>query len=132
MSLRQRRVRKPLSITSLIDVIFLLLLFFMLASTFSKFSELELSGVAAAGAGTPDQSPDPTQIMALLVGDSSLTLDGEALQAPDLVAKIEQKLPQSPQLTLTVTEQTSTQRLTDVLAILEPVDGLMVTMVAPS
>lgn len=128
MSLRQRRVRKPLSITSLIDVIFLLLLFFMLASTFSKFSELELAGVAAAGAGSSDQS----QVMALVVDETTLTLDGEALQSPELIARIELKLAQSPQLNLQVTERTSTQRLTDILVLLEPVNGLFVNMAAAS
>lgn len=43
MALKRAYVRKRTSITSLIDVIFLLLLFFMLASTFTKFSEIEIS-----------------------------------------------------------------------------------------
>ncbi len=42
--------RKRLSMTSLIDVIFLLLLFFMLTSTFSKFGEIEFSTASAGGA----------------------------------------------------------------------------------
>ena len=47
--------RKRLSLTSLIDVIFLLLLFFMLSSTFSRFSQVEIAqGTAAAAAGQPD------------------------------------------------------------------------------
>ncbi len=41
--------RKRLSMTSLIDVIFLLLLFFMLTSTFSKFGEIEFSTASAGG-----------------------------------------------------------------------------------
>ena len=36
------RKRKPLSLTSLIDVIFLLLLFFMLTSTFTRFARVEI------------------------------------------------------------------------------------------
>lgn len=50
------RRRQRLSLTSLIDVIFLLLLFFMLSSTFTRFAEVELSGGrAASGAtGQPD------------------------------------------------------------------------------
>lgn len=51
------RRRKPLSMTSLIDVIFLLLLFFMLSSTFTRFARVEVSGgpaSAAAGGKTPD------------------------------------------------------------------------------
>ena len=49
--MRRRRRSGRLSMTSLIDVIFLLLLFFMLTSTFSKFSEVEL-----AAEGTSDEA----------------------------------------------------------------------------
>ena len=51
------RKRKPLSLTSLIDVIFLLLLFFMLTSTFTRFARVEISGgpaSASAGGKPPD------------------------------------------------------------------------------
>lgn len=43
--------RKPLGLTPLIDVIFLLLLFFMLASTFSTYARIDVGG-APAGIGT--------------------------------------------------------------------------------
>ena len=39
--------RRRLGLTPLIDVIFLLLLFFMLSSTFSRFSDLSLGRIAA-------------------------------------------------------------------------------------
>nr|WP_319484810.1 biopolymer transporter ExbD [uncultured Cohaesibacter sp.] len=45
-----RKRRSVIGLTSLIDVIFLLLLFFMLSSTFSRYSELDL-GVAGVGTG---------------------------------------------------------------------------------
>lgn len=51
-----RRSRGP-SLTSLIDVIFLLLLFFMLSSTFTRFAKVEITGgqaAASAEAETPD------------------------------------------------------------------------------
>ncbi len=51
------RRRRPISVTSLIDVIFLLLLFFMLTSTFAKFAEVEITGGRAGqatGGGVPD------------------------------------------------------------------------------
>lgn len=50
-----RRTRR-ISMTSLIDVIFLLLLFFMLSSTFTRFAEVELS--PSGGAGTSVNTPD--------------------------------------------------------------------------
>lgn len=51
-----RRGRR-LSLTSLIDVIFLLLLFFMLSSTFTKFSEVEITG-GRSGFNTASSRPD--------------------------------------------------------------------------
>lgn len=52
-----RRRRRPVSMTSLIDVIFLLLLFFMLSSTFTRFAEIEFAA-GRAGATTPGTPPD--------------------------------------------------------------------------
>lgn len=51
------RPRRRLSMTSLIDVIFLLLLFFMLSSTFARFAEIEVSGGVASAAASGDR-PD--------------------------------------------------------------------------
>ncbi|TQM94402.1 outer membrane transport energization protein ExbD [Roseinatronobacter monicus] len=48
--------RRRLSMTSLIDVIFLLLLFFMLSSTFARQGELPLD-LAMGGAATPPDTP---------------------------------------------------------------------------
>lgn len=49
--------RRSLSMTSLIDVIFLLLLFFMLSSTFSKFGEIDLVTSSGGGAKAANQKP---------------------------------------------------------------------------
>lgn len=46
------RRKMPLSLTPLIDVVFLLLIFFMLASTFLKFSAMPIAG-ATGGGGAP-------------------------------------------------------------------------------
>ena len=51
-----QRKRSVVGLTSLIDVIFLLLLFFMLSSTFSHFSQLDL-GVAGTGSGSGGERP---------------------------------------------------------------------------
>lgn len=51
-----RRSRRP-SLTSLIDVIFLLLLFFMLSSTFTRFSEVEIAG-SSTGNAVSENRPD--------------------------------------------------------------------------
>ncbi|CUA95828.1 biopolymer transporter ExbD [Pannonibacter indicus] len=50
INMPQRR-RRPLSMTSLIDVIFLLLLFFMLSTTFTRFAGVDLGKPGQAGGG---------------------------------------------------------------------------------
>lgn len=53
MRFRPRMRRRPPGLTSLIDVIFLLLLFFMLASSFTRYQSLEISrGARGGGADT--------------------------------------------------------------------------------
>lgn len=49
--------RRKVSLTSLIDVIFLLLLFFMLSSTFSKYSQVEVVS-GKSGATATNHKPD--------------------------------------------------------------------------
>ena len=46
---RVRRKVPPTNLTPLIDVVFLLLIFFMLASTFLKFSGTPVSGASSGG-----------------------------------------------------------------------------------
>jgi biopolymer transport protein ExbD len=54
-------VRKPLPLTPLVDVVFLLLMFFMLSSTFTKFGDLDISrrttAVPQAAADKPAEVP---------------------------------------------------------------------------
>ncbi|WP_265517981.1 biopolymer transporter ExbD [Nitratireductor luteus] len=70
--------RRPLSLTPLIDIIFLLLLFFMLSSTFTRFSEVEISG-GRAGAQASAQRPD---VLIRIDGEAwrvnGLSLDADA------------------------------------------------------
>lgn len=49
MRFRPRTRRRPVGLTSLIDVIFLLLLFFMLASSFTRYQALDLSSGGEGG-----------------------------------------------------------------------------------
>lgn len=62
------RVRRRLSMTSLIDVIFLLLLFFMLSSTFSKFGEVPLL-TAGQGAQAPLTAQDVPPVLVRISED---------------------------------------------------------------
>ncbi|MCZ6784089.1 MAG: biopolymer transporter ExbD, partial [Proteobacteria bacterium] len=53
-----RRARRGIGLTPLVDVVFLLLIFFMLASSFSRESAWTI-GIANAAAGTPAAQDAP-------------------------------------------------------------------------
>lgn len=110
-----------MSLTSLIDVIFLLLLFFMLTSTFTRFSEVEL---AAAAAGTGAASAQPPMFLRLAGDDVSLNGDSLALDAlPEALAKDGDA--EAPRILLvSLAEGVTAQRLTDLLGVLRGVPNV--------
>lgn len=120
--------RRTLSITSLIDVIFLLLLFFMLASTFQRYAEVEVGGVAASGAGATTAGVEVTR---LVVGPDTIVLNGASLGDAQALARVSSGADGSRPVNLEVTPDASSQRLLDVLVMLRPVPGLDVNLVAP-
>jgi biopolymer transport protein ExbD len=67
------RTSQSISITPLIDVVFILLLFFMLSSTFSKTKQLELE--AAAPGSLQSSAAQHSKI--LLLADNQVELNGE-------------------------------------------------------
>ena len=111
------RRRRRLSMTSLIDVIFLLLLFFMLTSTFSKYGEVRLS---SAGQRRGMTDTDDVRPVFIRLGQSEVSLDGipatfedleHALFAKD-IGEAKPHILISPQLDV------SAQRLVDLLALM--------------
>ena len=130
MALKRIRKRRGTSITSLIDVIFLLLLFFMLASTFSSQAEIELvSGLEGAAAADAVD----TKVLHLVISADGLTLDGQAVSDGDLSASISALIMSSRTvLAVDPAEGTTTQRLIDVLLALRSLDGIEVQIVEPA
>ena len=115
--------RRRVSLTSLIDVIFLLLLFFMLSSTFSQYSEFPLGDLAPAGAPV-SAGPPPVFIR---VSANRLDVNGAATPLADLPRLIgEQEAPVRALISLN--SDVSAQRLTDVLVTLRPIAGLDITL----
>lgn len=80
-----RKRRSVVGLTSLIDVIFLLLLFFMLSSTFSLYSQLDL-GVAGAGSGGGGERP---KLLISVAADGVLRLNGRETMIDGLPEAIE-------------------------------------------
>ncbi len=82
IEIAQRR-RRPLSLTSLIDVIFLLLLFFMLSSTFTRFASVDVAGGrATAGAG---ERPD----VLIRLEDETWSVNGQPFQPEAATTELE-------------------------------------------
>lgn len=72
-----------LNLVSLIDVVFILLLFFVVTTTFTRESQLKVE-LPEAASGTP---PEPTELkqLEITIGvDSSYLLNGQALIKSDL------------------------------------------------
>lgn len=118
--------------TPLIDVIFLLLLFFMLTSTFSSFGEIELS---QATSGTATQKAEPSQRLFMQLGPERIVLNGAEVTLADLVADLDVRVnataaeaAQTLQLFVSLDAQTSAQRVVDLLVRLRGRDGLTVTV----
>lgn len=128
--MRKRQARRKLSMTSLIDVIFLLLLFFMLSSTFSKFAEVELSA-AGSGAG---QAQGETRPMFLRLGAEELSLNGRDVALEALQDTVRGDMPEAGEQPLLISLQdgVSSQRLIDLLGVLRGVGNLSVTVLGAS
>jgi len=112
--------RGRLSMTSLIDVIFLLLLFFMLTSTFSKYGEVEL--MAAGKAGVLEER----QKLFVTLGTDLVTLNGQPVDL-DRIADLVRSQPQDGRghvVLISPNEETTSQRLVDLLAVLPQVEKL--------
>ncbi len=112
-------VRRRMSMTPLIDVIFLLLLFFMLSSTFSKFAEIEISSTVAGTA----TSSEPVERVFIQLGADRVSLNGEATTLDELSNRIG-----TGQALISLDVDASAQRLVDLLVRLRGRDGLTVTV----
>lgn len=109
---RAGRRRRRLSMTSLIDVIFLLLLFFMLSSTFTRFAEVD---IAAGRGGEAVAAPVP-DVFVRLDGESGWKVNGAALSVVAALAEL-QRLEADGARTavLTVRDNVTSQMLVEAL-----------------
>lgn len=85
---RRRRPQVDLNVTSLVDVLFLLLIFFTLTSTFKRAGELELKlpKSTTASPGGSGGSPKPVELV--LTDHGTLLLDGAPTTFEQLLPKL--------------------------------------------
>ena len=128
MSLKRVRQRRRASITSLIDEIFLLLLFFMLASTFSKFSEIDIAVANAAGGGQSS-----SEIATLRIQANRVVCNERETVDADLVSRLNELTASGTTgVMIGLADDVSTQRLVDVLSLVKQVPALSIQIEEPS
>ena len=128
MGHRSYKVKKRLALTSLIDIIFLLLLFLMLTSTFSKFSEIELSVAATAA-----ESNVSEKILFLRISALRIDLNSDEVQINSLSKSIKSLTKNSKaSLVVSMDQDVTSQRLVDILGIVANIEGLSVNLIGSS
>lgn len=128
MEHRSYKVKKRLALTSLIDIIFLLLLFLMLTSTFSKFSEIELSVATTAAKNKVSE-----KILFLRVSAVRIDLNSGEVEMNSLAKSIK-SLTQNAKASLVISmdQDVTSQRLVDILGIVANIEGLSVNLIGSS
>lgn|SRR5690606_2383142 len=81
---RHRRPGVSLSLTPLIDVVFMLLLFFMLSTQFAHWRTMMLDAADASGTATSDERG----VELWLRDDGSADLDGQPLRLDELASRV--------------------------------------------
>ena len=88
----QRRGRRPLiSLTPLIDVVFILLVFFMLASSFLDWRSIDLTAPSPTVAGSSTEGSLLVEVRA-----DSVRLSGELVSLDELAARVGERLVLDP------------------------------------
>jgi biopolymer transport protein ExbD len=115
-SARSRRLR--VTLTSLVDVIFILLFFFMLASQQMQWRALDIDLAAAVG-GAPAPGA-PTRTMHLtLPAEGDVSHEGETLSPTELRDRVARHAASGP-VVITPLAGASVDRLVRLLDLLEP------------
>lgn len=104
-----------ISLTPLIDVVFILLVFFMLASSFSEWRSIS---IATAKSPSVPRAPTEQKPLLLRVSDSEVHLNGELLELDEIMVRLQERLEQDPQASVKVQPVVDT-RLQSVIAVLD-------------
>jgi len=80
---RKPRENVEINLASLIDVVFILLLFFVVTTTFTRETQLKVD-LPEAASGTPPQDTALKQMEILISAEGSYSLNGQALLKSDL------------------------------------------------
>jgi len=117
--------RRRFSLTPLIDVIFLLLMFFMLTSTFSRFADLEMArqSTSASEAALPPIS-SPADLRGAIVSvsaDARVRINGAVTPLQDIAGKLDGLYDQGARTAIVVADFSATVQ--DLVSVLERAQG---------
>ncbi|NCC27423.1 MAG: biopolymer transporter ExbD [Gammaproteobacteria bacterium] len=117
--------RRLISLTPLIDVVFILLVFFMLASSLIKWQAVEMGEPASASAGTPVIGS-----WLVRVQPEGLDLNAEAIATVELAGRVAARIGEDPTQRILVQPApgVSLQRLVDVLDLLREAGATNLTL----
>lgn len=116
--------RSAVSLTPLIDVVFLLLIFFMLASTFLRFSAMPISGASGGGSAKGLQEIVLIQVHP----DETLTINGSPLPVSQMLTRIDELIAQG--MTRAVVRPAKDATVQDLVRVLELARGSKLENVA--
>ncbi len=121
---RSARRTKPIPLTPLIDVVFLLIVFFMLSTTFIKIEAFEISFAGGdKEAAKPASKERVTRID--LGGRGRIFFNGEVVDSAGFEQRIDQQIREKPAMPFLVRagERVPVQRLVDALDTIHRLGG---------
>jgi len=119
MKKRMIKRSRKITLTSLIDVIFILLLFFLLTSTFNNYSEIEFMKSHSGKESTEED------IIFLKVSQEKISLNSKILEMTELKKQLLEKINKKKYIILlSIDEDTKSQRFIKMLYILESIKGI--------
>ncbi|MEM9623286.1 MAG: biopolymer transporter ExbD [Pseudomonadota bacterium] len=99
LAVGQKRPRNIISLTPLIDVVFILLIFFMLASSFMDWRAIPLD---TSKPPATVSTATPKETWTLRIDATSTSLNGEVLELDELLQRLAQQQAIDTQLTLRI------------------------------
>ena len=118
---RPGRRRRLISLTPLIDIVFILLVFFMLASSFLDWRTIRLNGPATATLGSTFEGAILVEIR-----DDGLRLSGKVVSLDGLAKRLAERLEREPDQLVLVSPGDGVS-LQDAVTVLDHIAGAGVT-----
>lgn len=121
---RTRKEIRHLPLTSLIDVVFILIIFFMLTTSFMHYESMELLLPSAGGAKTQDPA-DKETARVVIYNDGSISFGARKVDERDLNRTLSSMLTENPNRRVVVfsDDEVSMQKLVSVMDIVTSAGG---------